>query len=158
MPDIFSLITAKPVLIGIHLGMAIVGIDAFLWLAGEAIAGHGTGSRARFAAILGVIGFSLSWLAGGYYYVVNYGSFVKPIILAGSAPWAHAVSMEAKEHIFLFIIPLALTALFAVFAGKDIFEQSGIRRQVIYLSLFIAVLGLFIGAMGFIISSAARWG
>ena len=39
----------KAVLIGFHLGAAIVGIDAFLWLLGELMADDVHIGRARFA-------------------------------------------------------------------------------------------------------------
>ena len=61
--------------------------------------------------------------------------------------------MEAKEHIFLFLVPLSLTLLFAVFAKGE-----SLRRPVAFLACLTAGIGLLIGAMGFIISAAARWG
>ena len=104
------------------------------------------------------MGFVLSWFSGGYYYVKYYGGLVKPIIKSGLAPWAHNIIMETKEHIFLFIIPLALTALFITFLDKKEFEKSNIRWVFMVLVTLIVGLGLTIGAMGFMISAAARWG
>lgn len=153
-----SFLTYKPVLIGLHLGFAIVGIDAFLWYLGELAANSGHRRRLRWASLIGLVGFIGSWIAGGYYYVVNYGKLVKPVILKGTAPWAHAIAMEAKEHIFLFIIPLALTAVFLAFLNKEDFEKFKLRKTAMLLAGLIAFLGLAIGAMGFIISAAARWG
>ncbi|MBI2669558.1 MAG: hypothetical protein HYX20_00175 [Candidatus Yanofskybacteria bacterium] len=155
---IFSFLTYKPVLIGIHLGFAIVGIDAFLWYLGELAGKSQNHTRIKWVSIIGVIGFALSWLFGGYYYVVNYGKLVKPVILKGTAPWAHAIAMEAKEHVFLFIIPLALTAVFLAFLNQEEFKKNNLHRVVMALTGLIAGLGLAIGAMGYIISSAARWG
>ena len=66
--------------------------------------------------------------------------------------------MEAKEHIFLFIIPLAVTALILAFMDKEEFNKNNLRRATMVLVGLIAFLGLAIGAMGFIISAAARWG
>src|SRR3989338_4061246 len=110
---------SKPILIGLHLGFAILGIDAFIWLLGELIADVKKTFRMKLAAVLGLMGFLLSWLAGGYYYVKFYGLLVKPIIKAGLAPWAHAIFMETKEHIFLFLIPMAITAVIVVFSIKN---------------------------------------
>ena len=156
--EIFSFLTYKPVLIGLHLAFAIVGIDAFLWYLGEMASGGRKRARLKWASIIGIISFALSWMAGGYYYVVTYGKLVKPIILKGTAPWAHAVAMEAKEHIFLFIIPLAITALILAFINEEEFNKNNLRRAAMILAGLIAALGLAIGAMGFIISAAARWG
>ena len=156
--DIFGFLLNKPVLIGLHLGFAIVGIDAFLWLLGELKNKTLNTRHIRITAVIGVVGFVLSWIFGGFYYVTFYGSLVKPVIKSGLAPWAHNIIMETKEHIFLFIVPLAVTAATIAFLNQDEFQKLNIRRSTFLLAGFIAVLGLTIGLMGFIISAAARWG
>ena len=156
--DIVSIIMAKPVLIGLHLGFAILSIDAFLWLLGEVVANAGSVKRRLTAAILGLVGYTLTWVVGGYYYVKFYGSLVKPIIKAGSAPWAHLIAMEAKEHIFLFVIPISITILLLSRLDSGQLQSMGLRKPLIRITLMIAGLGLSLGLMGFIISAAARWG
>lgn len=153
----FGFVLSKPVLIGLHLGFAIVGIDAFLWVLGEARKNSETKSF-RLPSFIGLSSFILSWIFGGYYYVTFYGSQVKPIIKAGLAPWVHNVMMETKEHIFLFIVPLAATVFFVSYLSQKEFENLKINRQILLHSGLIAFLGLSIGLMGFLISSAARWG
>ena len=152
-----EILLSKPVLIGIHLGFGIIGIDAFLWLLGE-LKYKGRKKPLLITAVVGVLSFIGSWLAGGYYYVNFYGSLVRPVIKGGLAPWAHNIMMETKEHIFLFIIPLAITALFAVLLKEEEFESLNIRKTVMLLAALIAAIGLAIGAMGFMVSAAARWG
>lgn len=156
--DILTLIQSKPVLIGLHLGFAIIGIDAFMWLAGKLKNDGGSRQSMIVTASLGVASFIASWIAGGYYYVVYYGAIVKPVIKSGLAPWAHNIIMETKEHIFLFVVPLAMTVLFITLLEKQEMEQLQLRRLAYWLSGTVAVLGLLIGAMGFVISAAARWG
>ncbi len=156
--DIITLLQSKPVLIGLHLGFAIVGIDAFLWLLGKLKDGNGSQKSRIVTAGIGVIAFIGSWIAGGYYYVIYYGKIVKPVIKSGVAPWAHNIVMETKEHIFLFIIPLSVTVFFITLLEKEDVERLKIRNVVLWLSGSVAVLGLLIGAMGFVISAAARWG
>lgn len=156
--DIFALLSTKPVLIGLHLGFAILGIDAFLWLLGEVVADAGSAKRRLVAAILGLVGYVGAWIIGGYYYVTYYGSLVKPVILSGSAPWAHAVSMEAKEHIFLFAVPLAITIFLLARYNAAELDMLGLRKSLIHLCVIAAGIGLSIGLMGYIISAAARWG
>ena|SRR3989344_5937755 len=153
-----ELLTYKPVLIGLHLGFGVLGIDGFLWLLGELLASSGNKVRMKYAAWIGLSGFSLSWLAGGYYYVVYYGTLVKPIIKSGLAPWAHAIIMEAKEHIFILILPVAITAVLSALASDDIRAKLNAPKETTKLIGLVAGLGLAIGAMGFIISAAARWG
>ena len=156
--DLLTIIQSRPVLIGLHLGFAIIGIDAFLWLLGKLKGGGGSQKSMIITAAVGVISFIASWITGGYYYVVYYGAIVKPVIKSGLAPWAHNIIMETKEHIFLFIIPLAMTVLFITLLDKKEMERLRIRQIALWLSGAVAVLGLLIGAMGFIISAAARWG
>lgn len=158
MASLLDILAAKPVLIGLHLGFGIIGIDAFLWVIGELMATGRNGRRSRIAAVMGVVGFALSWIAGGFYYVRYYGTLVKPAIKAGYAPWAHTVIMESKEHIFLFILPLAMTVLFLLLLDAEEFERGKFRSVALKLSGLTAFLGLLIGAMGFIVSAAARWG
>ncbi|MEK7624793.1 MAG: hypothetical protein AAB467_00410 [Patescibacteria group bacterium] len=153
-----TLLQAKPVLIGLHLGFAILGIDAFLWLLGKLRGDGGSHRSLIITAVVGVAGFLLSWLAGGYYYVIYYGTLVKPVIKSGLAPWVHDIIMETKEHIFLFIIPLAMTVLFITLLDKEEMDRLGVRPIATWLAGTVAVLGLLIGAMGFVISAAARWG
>ncbi|OGF67193.1 hypothetical protein A3I27_01240 [Candidatus Giovannonibacteria bacterium RIFCSPLOWO2_02_FULL_43_11b] len=154
----FEILTAKPVLIGLHLGFAILGIDSFLWLLGEIVANAQSVKRRVIAGIAGLIGYVLTWIVGGYYYVKFYGPLVKPVIKAGSAPWAHTIAMEAKEHIFLFSIPIAITICLLARLSASELESFGIRKNFIYLTAIIAALGLSFGIMGFIISAATRWG
>ena len=156
--DILAIILSKPVLIGLHLGAGIVGIDAFLWLLGKLKGDGGSQKSLIITAAIGAGAFLFSWLAGGFYYVAYYGLLVKPIIKKGVAPWAHNIIMETKEHIFLFLIPLAMTILFITLLDKETAEQLKIRRLTMWLAGAAAGLGLLIGAMGFIISAAARWG
>lgn len=155
--ELFTLLTSKPVLVGLHLGFAVIGIDFFLWLLGEFVANPAKRLRMKIVAVIGLLGFAMSWLLGGYYYVNFYGSLVKPIIKAGSAPWVHAIVMEAKEHIFLFVIPIALTALFAAFLNREEFANFKLKLPMIFLAGSLAIMALAIGAMGYIISAAARW-
>ena len=156
--DIFEILQSKPVLIGLHLGFAIVGIDAFLWLVGKMK--HDGGSRKSMivTSVIGVVAFIASWLTAGYYYVVYYGTLVKPVIKDGSVPWVHNIIMETKEHIFLFIIPITMTVLFITLLEKEDMDRLKIRRIALWLTGSVAVLGLIIGAMGFVISAAVRWG
>lgn len=149
---------SKPLLIGLHLVFAIIGIDAFLWLMGEFFADVANVKRRVWAAVIGCLGFILTWIIGGYYYVKFYGPLVKPIILKGMAPWAHDIAMEVKEHIFLFVVPMALTGLFIALLDQETIARLQLKRPILWLMGTVAGLGLLIGAFGFIISAAARWG
>lgn len=148
----------KPLLVGLHLGFAILGIDGLIWLFGEVLSRSNHRGRTLASSIVGLVGFAMSWLIGGYYYVKFYGPVVKPIIKASNAPWAHAIAMEAKEHIFLFIVPVVFVVLFAGLMDRQALEDAKIRKPLLALIALVALIGLSLGAMGFIISAAARWG
>lgn len=152
-----EILNNKPALVGLHLGLAIIGIDSLLWLLGEYAAGFKKMRRAQLAAIIGAIGFIGSWIFGGFYYVKFYGKLVKPIILKGSAPWAHGIAMEVKEHVFLLLIPAVLTLLIAMFVKSQDLKNDEIKKPLMAMIFLIVAISFAIGLMGFIISSAARW-
>lgn len=155
--DFIALLSNKPVLVGLHLAFAIIGIDAFLWLLGEIVANAKSFARRRAAALIGIGGFLLSWIAGGYYYVAYYGALVKPEIKAGLVPWVHSIVMETKEHLFLFLLPLAFTVFFLTLLNRETFENLKLKPLSLLLVFLIVSIGLAIGLMGFMISAAARW-
>lgn len=111
----------------------------------------------RQFSFLGFIFLMLSWLTGGYYYVIYYGKAVKPVIKSGQFPWAHLIFMEAKEHIFLFLPFLSLVT-FAVlmFLGRRLEKNPALKRSLIWLAGVIVVLGIVITLSGMIISGAVK--
>lgn len=64
--------------------------------------------------------------------------------------------MEAKEHVFLFAIPLAVTILLLARLDKEELQSFGLQKITVWLTATIAALGLSIGAFGFIISAAFK--
>ena len=107
------------------------------------------------AAWTALLGFLLSWMTGAYYYVVHYGVAVKPRIVSGEFPWAHKIFMEAKEHVFLLIPFLAVVALFAVYALREV-ENPALKSAASALIATALVLGILVAAAGVIISGGVR--
>ena len=109
------------------------------------------------SSLLSFLGYALSWISGGYYYVQYYGSEVKPRIMEGFYPWAHAIITESKEHIFLFL-PFAALTLFAVFlfAGDKLEANERMRKGAMFLAATVTVVGTLILLAGVIISGGAR--
>ena len=101
------------------------------------------------------VSFILSWILGGYYYVVYYGSVVKPIIKGGQYPWVHAVIMEAKEHIFLFL-PFLSLVLFLSLVFLPNLENLKYKKALINLAAILSILGVVVALMGSGISGAVR--
>tara|TARA_Y100000310_G_C20361672_1_gene659266 strand:+ start:43 stop:519 length:477 start_codon:yes stop_codon:yes gene_type:complete len=145
-------------LIGIHLAVGEIAILAFVWVIAELIIPDVKVLRkAKIAALIGVIFFFLSWITGGYYYLTEYGSVVKPLIKAGASPWAHKIVMETKEHVFL-MLPFLACLVYGIIANKpkELVKDKKFRRWTVYLAGLVVFLGLSMAFMGYLISGAAR--
>ncbi len=146
-------------LIFVHAILAEIGLFAFLWVLVELL--NPTGARierAKIAAVIGAVCLLTAWLAGGFYYVEVYGSFIKPVIKASEAKWVHSIVMEVKEHVFLFlpILALLIVALLHKF-DKEIIKNKDARVSIILLAGLVFLLGFSIAGMGAIISSGYRF-
>lgn len=110
-----------------------------------------------WSAWVSAVSFFLSWFSGGYYYVLHYGKAVKPLINAGPYPWAHAIFMEAKEHVFLFLPFCAFVIALAVsLLGSKLEEYGSVRRVLAFLAGVAVLIGIAITLSGVLISGAAR--
>ncbi|MBT4730858.1 hypothetical protein HOB87_02675 [Candidatus Woesearchaeota archaeon] len=135
-----------------------IAILAFVWVIAELINPDVTRiRRAKIAALIGVVFFFLSWISGGYYYLTEYGSVVKPMIKAGASPWAQKIVMETKEHVFL-MLPFLAFLVYGIISNKsnEILRNKNFRKWTIYLSGLVVFLGALMAFMGYLISSAAR--
>lgn len=150
------------VLIGAHAFLGEFGALAFLWTFVEMLDPSDSSrlGRAKIASALGVIFLVLAWLVGGYAYLSGYGPNVKPVILHGPLPWAHAVFTETKEHVFLFLPFLALAACATIWGNARKFvkgpKASQLRFAVLLLSGVVILLAFAMAGMGYVISTGAR--
>ena len=141
----------------VHVVLGVLGVAAFylawMWLLKE----RPNASGLRKASLKGTIFLILSWLAGGYYYAAYYGGAVKSAIKAGPNPWAHAVFMEAKEHIFLFLPFLAVVLTVVIFSsGEDLSENRALKSAAAALAGTLAILGIIITLAGTVVSGSVR--
>jgi len=91
------------------------------------------------------------WIAGGYNYLKDYGSQVKPVILAGPTPWVHEIIMEMKEHIFVFLPIIAFALSLTMYKlDRDAFLADVKSRRAL---LLIASLALFLVLLMFIMGA-----
>lgn len=102
------------------------------------------------AAIL----YFLTWLSGGYYYVVYYGTTVKPIILAGDYPWAHKFFLEVKEHIFMFLPFMAVAVALALWTFEDFENDEGRQRTLAAVAGAMTIIGIVITLAAVVVSGA----
>jgi len=98
----------------------------------------------------------LSFLIGGYWYVVYYGHD-RDIIKAGQWPWAHNFFMEVKEHLFFLLLILSIYLPIAVYRNVPLTDRKK-RNLVLGISVLIILLGLFTEGAGGIISRGVTFG
>ena len=97
----------------------------------------------------------LSYLIGGYWYVVFYGHD-RDIIKAGQWPWAHNYLMEVKEHVFFVMLLLGIYLPIAV-RNSPLTERKN-RRFVLGIAAFIVLMGFFVEGAGGIIGKGVTFG
>ena len=146
------------ILIGIHAVLGEIGALAFIWVFVEMMNPNLAGlKRARAAALLGALLLIGAWIAGGFYYVTQYGAAVKPIILSGPLPWAHSVITETKEHVFLFLPFLSLLSWGLLRRYQSEFIQNrNFRIAILLISGLLVLMAFSMAGMGFMISSGFR--
>lgn len=144
-----------------HIGLGELGILAFFWLILELWHGPADAGvlRAKGAALAGALLFSAAWLVGGIYYVVQYGTAIKPVIEQGTWPWTHGIFMETKEHIFLFLPFLGFATVVQLWQGAERLEKDSRLRGALYILAATTVfLGVLMTVMGYFVSSGFRHG
>jgi heme A synthase len=98
----------------------------------------------------------LAYLIGGYWYVVYYGGD-RDIIKAGKWSWAHNYFMEVKEHVFFFLLLLALYLPIATYRIGSLIEKKN-RNLILAICALIILIGLFMDGAGGIISRSVTIG
>lgn len=144
--------------VGLHGALGEGGALCFLWVVVEILNGSLRGLvRARRMAVLGCALILGSWLMGGYYYITHYRGEVRPVIKAGAMPWIHSVIWETKEHVFLFLPILAISALLmlrSISQWDDCAEEY--RRALVVLCSLIVIAGFSMAGLGYLISATVR--
>ncbi|WP_370574878.1 hypothetical protein [Methanomethylovorans sp.] len=118
-------------------------------------------ARARIASYLTAFLLTAGcWIAGGYNYLKDYGSQVKPVILAGPDPWVHEIVMEMKEHIFVFlpIIAFALSLTISRFDRDAFLADVKSRRALLVITTLALFIVLLMFIMGAVISNTGNTG
>lgn len=150
----------KELMIMPHVLFGVFAILFALWVAVEAVNSSETNqNRLKLASIGTTLFLWLSYLSGGWWYVVYYGAAVsnseKSIILAGPWKWSHSFFMETKEHIFFMLILLSLLLPIVTFRNP-VFKNRKIRNLTIVIALTIVVLGLGMEGFGAMISKGVK--
>ena len=143
-----------------HVVFGVFGILFAVWVAVEAAnSSEANQYRLKLASIVTTLFLWLSYLIGGWWYVVYYGAAVsnsdKSIILAGPWKWSHSFFMEAKEHIFFMLILLSILLPIVIYRNP-VFKDRKIRNLTIVIALTIVVLGLGMEGFGAMISKGVK--
>jgi len=119
----------------IHPTTGALAIFCAIWFMVEVLnASERNRGRIRAAALTSALLMVITWIAGGYWYVVYYPAD-KAVILSGAWPFAHKFFMEAKEHAFF--ITLVLSLYLAIVARKEDFVRN---RSARVLALWVAAM------------------
>jgi len=111
--------------------------------------------RIRSLSLSTAASMILSYLVGGWWYVVHYAP-ERDIIRAGSWKWAHTFFMEWKEHVFFVL--LFLSILLPIIAYRNDLAVPRNRRLLLVVTMLVVLIGLAIDGSGAIIARGVIMG
>ncbi len=139
-----------------HVIVGLIGVMLFFGVAIWLFMRKTPARLTRWAALVGFLAIFDTWFSGGYYYLTYYGSKVKPIIKAGDYAWVHAIAMETKEHIYLFLPFVSFVIASALWLFRDdINEFSSLRKALGACALAVFLIGSIVALLGILVSGAA---
>lgn len=112
--------------------------------------------RIQIVSTIALAGIVLSYISGGAWYMLHYGSD-KAIIKAGDWPWAHSFVMEVKEHVFFLMLLLSFYLPMITY-GSKLLHHRGQQRLALSCSGLIVLLGLAMEGAGALIAVGVRMG
>ncbi len=105
--------------------------------------------RIRSLSLMTAVSMILSYVIGGWWYVVYYAS-ERDVIRAGAWKWAHTFFMEFKEHFFFAL--LFLSILLPIIAYRNDLMVLENRRLLLIVVSLVVLIGLVVDGSGAIIS------
>jgi hypothetical protein len=144
------------VLLLIHPALGGLAMLAALWVFVDTLnISEASVSRIKNISILCAVLMWLTYIIGGYWYVVYYAPD-KSIIKAGPWPFAHGFFMETKEHVFLMLLLLA--TYLPIAASGNLVTSKAARKVVLWVAGLIVPISLSMEGSGAIISIAVKIG
>jgi hypothetical protein len=145
---------ANELILMLHPSFGVLAILASLWVFVEVLNTESrvSAGRIRVASLACAVLMWLSYLVGGYWYVLFYGAD-KALINAGPWPFAHSFFMETKEHVFF---TLLLLASYLPVAAFSLTSNRAVRTLVLSVAGLIIVLGLAMEGAGAFISMGSK--
>jgi hypothetical protein len=137
-----------------HVFFGVACLLAAVWVFVEVLhASTANQTRIRKVSCAAAVVMWLSFLIGGYWYVVFYKAD-KGVILKGPWPFAHNFFMETKEH--LVIMLLLLATYLPIAAANNLAANKGARQLVLCVSGMMALLALLMEGDGAIIAMGVK--
>jgi hypothetical protein len=144
------------VLLLIHPALGGLAMLAALWVFVDTLnVSEASLSRIKNISILCAVLMWLTYIIGGYWYVVYYAPD-KAIIKAGPWPFAHGFFMETKEHVFLMLLLLA--TYLPIAASGNLVTSKAARKVVLWVAGLIVPISLSMEGSGAIISIGVKIG
>jgi len=141
----------------LHVGFGVLGILLAVALFVDVLnVSEKNVARIRKLSLAVAMLIVLSYLFGGYWYVVHYGPD-REIIKAGQWAWAHNYFMEVKEHVFFLMLMLGMYLPIAVHRNVPLAEEKN-RNLVLGITALIILIGLFMEGAGGIIGKGVTMG
>lgn len=148
---------SKEIILMLHPTFGVLAMLAGVWVFVEVINANAQNqARIKTASLILAVLMWLSYLVGGYWYVMYFAAD-KAIIKAGPWPFAHTFFMETKEHLF-FTLLLISTYLPVVASGSRILADKSARYLLLTLSGLIVLLGLVMEGSGAIVGLGVKMG
>ncbi|MBI3900159.1 MAG: hypothetical protein HY308_17995 [Gammaproteobacteria bacterium] len=149
----------KEIILMLHPTFGVLGVLATVWVGVEILnASAHNEKRIRCAALIAAVMFWLSYMFGGYWYVLYYAAD-KAVIKSGPWPFAHDLVMESKEHLFFVLLLLSTYLPIATRAsGNRLILDSGTRQLLLTVTTFIVLLGLAMEGGGAVVALGVKLG
>ncbi|WP_332774933.1 hypothetical protein [Polaromonas sp.] len=145
---------SKELILMLHPTFGVLAIIFSVWVFVESLnASDANYARIRNASILVAVLMWLTYIVGGYWYVVFYGGD-KAIIKAGPWPFAHSFFMETKEHVFLMLLLLA--TFLPIAAYGDVVKKQSTRKVVLWTAALVVLMSLAMEGAGALVSMGVK--
>lgn len=145
----------KEVILMLHPTTGILAILAATWLFADALnINPNVIPRIKLLSVVQAIMIWLSFIFGGYWYMMYYSSD-KAIIKMGPWPLAHSFFMESKEHVFLMLL-LLCTYLPIITFSNNLLVNKQTRHLVLWVAALIVFMALAMEGAGAIVSLGVK--
>lgn len=145
---------SKELILMLHPTFGVLAMIASVWVFVEVLnAGYANHSRIRLGSVLAAVLVWMTYIVGGYWYVVFYYAD-KAIIQAGPWPFAHSFFMETKEHLFLMLLLLATYLPIAAYG--DVVKNPSVRKVVLWTCALLVPMSLAMEGSGAFISMGVK--